>query len=152
MMTSKMNNKWINLAIRLILGFTFIGASIHKIIEPAEFAKIIYGYGLFPHLSINLIAIVLPFVELLTGLFLVFNVYSKASVTIIGVMLAGFMIAISINMVRGHEFDCGCFSFDSENLMSGTKSLLIRDIFLMALCIYLLRFSGSTSQIRATNE
>lgn len=135
---------------RWILGLTFIFASIHKIAAPAEFAKIIYGYDLFPQLSINLIAIVLPFVELVTGLFLVFNIYSKAAAILAGILLAAFTLAISINMARGHEFDCGCFSFGSHNPLEDTKFLLIRDIFLLGLCIFLLRFRTETSTKRAT--
>jgi hypothetical protein len=50
-------NQWIELAARWILGMTFIYASYNKILEPAVFAKIIYGYDLFPAVFINLIAI-----------------------------------------------------------------------------------------------
>jgi len=145
-MAFNFDNRWINLSIRWILGLTFIIASIHKIAEPASFAKIIYGYDLFPHFSINLIAIVLPFVEMLTGLFLVFNIYSKSAATLAAIMLVAFILAISINMMRGHSFECGCFSFGSDSTSAGTASLLIRDIVLIILCMYLLRYSGKTKQ------
>ena len=36
-----MGNSWIELASRWILGLIFIYASFHKIISPAEFAKIV---------------------------------------------------------------------------------------------------------------
>ena len=58
-------NQWLELATRLLLGVTFVYASYHKILAPAEFAKIVYGYGLFPHETINLIAIIIPFIELI---------------------------------------------------------------------------------------
>lgn len=151
-MATCLNNKWIEFSIRWILGLTFIAASIHKIAAPAEFAKIIYGYGLFPQLSINLIAIVLPFVELVTGLSLIFNLYSKAATILVCILLAGFTLAISINIARGYEFDCGCFSFSSENPLMSTKLILIRDIILLFLCIYLLRFKAEPSTKRAINE
>ena len=61
------NNSWIELAARWILGLTFIYASLHKILAPADFAKIVYGYNLFPEIFINLIAIIIPFLELVTG-------------------------------------------------------------------------------------
>ena len=138
-------------SIRWIIGITFIAASIHKIVWPAEFAKILYGYDLFPHITINLIAIVLPFVELVTGLSLVLNIYPKAAMTLAGIMLAAFTLAISINVARGHEFDCGCFSFGSENPLTGNKFLLVRDIFLLALCIYMFRSDGKPSKTRAMN-
>jgi len=150
-MGKKIDRKWIAFSIRWIIGITFIAASIHKIVWPAEFAKILYGYDLFPHFSINLIAIILPFVELVTGLSLIFNIYSKAATMLVGIMLAAFILAISINMARGHEFDCGCFSFGSENPLTGTKFILIRDIFLLVLCIYMFRFNEKPSTKRAIN-
>jgi uncharacterized membrane protein YphA (DoxX/SURF4 family) len=130
---------------RWVVGITFIVASFHKIAEPASFAKIIYGYDLFPHIAINFFAIVLPFVEMLTGLFLVLNFWPKASASLAGIMLAVFIIAISINMARGHVFDCGCFSFGSKSLMTGNWSLLIRDALLLSLCFGVLRSKDGAS-------
>ena len=69
-----LHSTWIELVLRWILGVTFLYASLYKIIEPAQFAKIIYGYYLFPDISINLIAIILPFVEFFTGLFLILGI------------------------------------------------------------------------------
>ncbi len=131
---------WIERLLRWFLGITFIYASIHKIIDPAEFAKIIYGYGLFPHFAINMIAIILPFVELVTGLFLLFGIYPKAAATIIGVLLVTFILAVTINLLRGYEFDCGCFSFNKNDTLSGRYFLLVRDIIFLMICLYLLRF------------
>ena len=53
-----LNNSWLELAARWFLGMIFLYASYHKIAAPAQFAKIIYGYYLFPDISINIIAIV----------------------------------------------------------------------------------------------
>ena len=62
-----LGNSWIELAARWILGVIFIYASYHKILAPADFAKIVYGYALFPAALINLIAIIVPFMELVAG-------------------------------------------------------------------------------------
>ena len=68
-------NHWIELAVRWILGVIFVYASYNKILAPAAFAKIIYGYDLFPAVFINLIAIIVPFLELFAGLALIIGVY-----------------------------------------------------------------------------
>lgn len=141
-MGNTLKNKWIESALRCLLGITFIYASIHKIAEPGEFAKIIYGYGLFPYSIINLIAIVVPFLELVTGLCLVLGIYPRSAAALIGVLLAAFILAISINLIRGYEFDCGCFSFGHEGSTSSSVQLLVRDIFYLLVCAYLLRFKG----------
>jgi uncharacterized membrane protein YphA (DoxX/SURF4 family) len=133
------DNSRIELAARWILGITFIYASFHKIIAPADFAKILYGYDLFPGVLINLIAIVLPFVELFSGLALILGIYPRSAALIVNGMLLGFIIALSINLVRGHEFDCGCFWPGQTGHTSSAELLLVRDIiyFVIGLQVFL---------------
>lgn len=134
--------KYMGLLLRLLVGLTFIYASYHKIIYPAEFAKVIYGYYLFPEFSINLIAIFLPYIELFAGIALIFNIYPKGAVIIINLMLTGFIIAISINLIRGHEFDCGCYRFGEAGHKSSALLLLFRDIGYFICGIIILKVSS----------
>ena len=135
-------NPWVELAARWILGATFVFASIHKIMDPAGFAKAIYSYGLFPAYSVNLIAILLPFLELFSGFALIFGIYHRAALIAISAMLILFIVALTINLVRGHAFDCGCFSSDGANSLTDTRVLLIRDILLFGLCAFDITFNG----------
>lgn len=137
--TDFFSSPYMDLAARLFLGSVFIYASIHKIMEPAAFAKVIYGYYLFPGASINLIAIVLPFIELLCGICLVTGIMPVSSAIITGAMLLSFIVAISINLARGQEFDCGCFSVTSSSHSSAVE-LLIRDSFYFAVSLYIIIF------------
>ena len=130
-------NPWLEMAARLILGAIFIYASYHKIIDPAAFAKIVYGYDLFPPATINLIAIIIPFVELITGAALIIGIYSQSAALIINAMLLFFILIISVNLIRGHEFDCGCFSIQSDPLDDSPGFMLGRNIVLLALGIYI---------------
>jgi len=136
-----LDNSWIELAARWILGMTFIYASYHKIISPADFAKIIYGYDLFPGVFINLISIILPFVELLSGLALILGIYPRSAALIVNGMLLGFIIALSINLIRGHEFDCGCFSFAESGNKASSKEVLVRDIIYLFLGLHVLFYT-----------
>ncbi|MDX1707016.1 MAG: MauE/DoxX family redox-associated membrane protein [Desulfobacterales bacterium] len=136
------NNSWIELAARWILGLTFIYASIHKILSPAEFAKIVYGYDLFPHVFINLIAIVIPFLELVAGLALIGGIYPRsAAIVIVGLLLA-FMTVLTVNLVRGHEFDCGCFAVSRNENSGSAKIALVRDIIYFVLGLQIVFFDG----------
>ena len=135
-------NNLIELTARWILGLTFIYASYHKILAPADFAKIVYGYGLFPHAVINLIAIILPFIEFVTGLALILGIYPRSAVLIINGMLVAFIIVLSINLIRGHEFDCGCFSVKKAGFLSSTEPMLVRDIIYLILGIHIFFFRG----------
>ncbi len=136
-----LNNSWIELIIRWTMGATFLFACYHKIIAPAHFAKIVYGYYLFPDFTINLIAIILPFLELFSALALILGVYPRSAALIINGMLFAFIIALSINLIRGVEFDCGCFSVGESGYSYSIGELLARDIFLFVLGLYMLFFN-----------
>ena len=137
-----LENSWIELAARWVLGLTFIYASYHKIFAPAYFAKIVYGYDLFPNDAINLIAIILPFIELTAGLALILGIYPRSAVSIVNGMLAAFIIVLSINLIRGHEFNCGCFSAQEAGYFSSSESTLVRDIVYLLLGLQIFLFSG----------
>jgi len=132
----------LELFFRLILGVIFMYASIHKMMEPASFAKVIYGYYLFPDSSINLIAITLPYIEFMCGIFLVAGIFPVSASVIITGMLAAFMIAISINLIRGHEFDCGCFSVKNSGKHASPLELLMRDALYIALSLHVVFYKG----------
>ena len=142
-LTNILNNSWIELAARWVLGATFIYASHSKILAPAVFAKIIYGYDLFPAILINLLAIILPFVELIAGMALIFGFYPRSAVLIVNVLLLAFIVSLSINIVRGHEFDCGCFAINAEDQSTFSGPLLIRDFVYFTLGIYVFFYRNS---------
>ena len=137
------NNSWIELAVRWILGITFIYASFHKIIYPADFAKIVYGYDLFPEMFINLIAIVIPFLELVAGFALILGFYPRSAAIIINALLLAFITVLAINLIRGHEFDCGCFSAGQSGYTSSPEVTLVRDIIYFILGMQIILFEGN---------
>jgi len=137
-----LSNSWIELAARWFLGATFIYASYSKILAPAVFGKIIYGYDLFPGVLINLIAITIPFVELVAGLALIIGFYPRSTALVIDAMLLVFITSLSINIIRGHEFDCGCFAINTGNQSTFSGPLLIRDLIYFALGSYVFCFKN----------
>jgi len=131
-------NGWLELAARWILGLTFIYASYNKILFPADFAKIIYGYDLFPNVLINLIAIIIPLLELVVALALIIGVYPRSAVSIVNTLLVAFIVLLAINLIRGHEFDCGCFAANNSGSTAANKVTLIRDFIYLALGLQVL--------------
>ncbi len=134
-------NPWIELFIRWLFGMTFIYASYYKIIDPAHFAKIIYGYYLFPEFLINLIAIILPYLELLCGIALILGIYPRSGIIVLQSMLLSFIIALSINLIRGHNFECGCFSFGEPGYGYSALQLLVRDVIYFGSGLQMLFFA-----------
>ena len=133
------NNGWIEIAFRWILGVTFIYASFYKIMSPMDFAKILYGYNLFPGFLINLIAIILPFVELISGLSLILGIYPRSAALIINGLLLAFILILAINIMRGHEFDCGCFS---ANKTGSPVMMVARDVIYLIMGLQVFLFNG----------
>ncbi len=123
--------------IKLILGISFIYASFHKIENPEAFAKILYGYGILPNFSINLFAIVVPFIELTVGFSLILGWFPRSAALIINMLLFLFILAIGFNLIRGHQFDCGCFSFASQNQPMSNILSLVRDLFMLGAGVFL---------------
>jgi len=124
-------------SLRLCLGLAFIWASWHKMLAPDQFALILYGYGIFPADSINLLAIYVPFVELAAGVCLISGVYKRSALILINAMLLGFILIIGFNLIRGHQFDCGCFSLGETKGVGSALGLLIRDLIMLGAGLFL---------------
>ena len=108
-MSKVLNNEYLLLASRLILGFVFILAAVSKTSDPESFALAISNYRLLPDFLINISAIILPWIELCTGLLLLFGISVKENSAICSVLLVIFIGAILISVLRGLDIECGCF-------------------------------------------
>jgi len=127
---------------RTVLAAVFLYACVHKILHPADFAKIIYGYKILPGWAVNPVAIVMPWFELATGLSLLLGVYPRAGAFLVSGMLLVFILAITFNLIRGLEFDCGCFTVSKTGHVSDARELLVRDVLYLLAGLQVLLFSG----------
>jgi uncharacterized membrane protein YphA (DoxX/SURF4 family) len=100
------------LLLRLALGCVFVVASLDKIQNPGQFAKNIANYRLLPYESIDGIAIILPWLEIITGTLLILGVWTRASALITISLLLAFIFAVSQALWRHLDISCGCFSTD----------------------------------------
>jgi uncharacterized membrane protein YphA (DoxX/SURF4 family) len=141
-------DKRIVLLFRLILGFTFIYASLDKISNPEQFARIIFNYHILPRFLINVYAVTLPWVEFFAGLFLILGVFTESASLLICFLLSVFVVAISINLFRGVNLNCGCFSTDPAGAKEGAK-LLIKDFVFLFLGIIVFFFNKSYARLTA---
>jgi uncharacterized membrane protein YphA (DoxX/SURF4 family) len=98
--------------LRVALGLVFIVASLDKIQHPESFATNIANYRLLPYRLINVSAIVLPWIEIVTGTLLVLGVWIRAAGIMTCGMLVMFIAAISQALLRDLDISCGCFSTD----------------------------------------
>ena len=104
--------------LRVALGAVFIVASLDKIQNPEAFATTVANYRILPYTFVNGIAIVLPWLEITTGTFLVLGTWTRAGTMMVCGLLAVFAIAIAQALARGLDISCGCFANnpDSEQM------------------------------------
>jgi len=121
-------NPYLILIIRLILGVIFVYASYDKILDPDKFARDINNFHIVPFGLENSIAIVLPWLELLIGLGLIFGFFIDGSSVISGALLVLFNLMILQAMLRGFNIECGCGL--KEGQMVGLSKLLENFVFM----------------------
>jgi putative oxidoreductase len=93
---------------RVALGVLFVYAGLTKL-EPLKFAHEVANYRLLPPGAVNLVAVTLPFIEILAGGLLVVGLRIRTAALVAGVLLCGFVVAMVTAWVRGLDVECGCF-------------------------------------------
>ncbi len=136
----------LTMAVRVLLGLVFIAAALPKIMDPPGFTKAIWAYELFPVWSLSPLALILPWLELFTGLALCLGLWVRAAALWVAALLLSFSLALSINLIRQHPVDCGCFGAstpgtESERL-ADMRWIILRDAGLLLLAIQVLWTTG----------
>lgn len=111
---------------RLAVAGLFLAACAAKIRDPEAFALAIHRYRILPGEWVNLVAIVMPWIELTCGLAVLAapaRLRAAGALLITG-MLAVFTVAISLNLLRGIEASCGCFSTRADAAVSDGWNLV----------------------------
>lgn len=111
-------------------------ASMDKLANLSDFAKIIYNYKILPVELVNLLAVFLPWLEFIVGLCLVIGKFEKASLLLYSFMLFIFLIALTQALVRGLDISCGCFSVEPSTT-SEIWLRIIEDIIMLFFSINL---------------
>ncbi|MEA2061602.1 MAG: MauE/DoxX family redox-associated membrane protein [Thermodesulfobacteriota bacterium] len=121
--------------VRIWLGIVFIYAGYDKIFHPKDFAQAVYNYQLLPDSLINITAVVLPWFEIVLGLFMVTGFWLEGCAVAGSALLFVFLSAMGVNMARGLNIHCGCFSVTAESAMDIWT--LLRDSILLLISVFL---------------
>lgn len=134
-MNNFLKNKYVLFICRVIIAFIFIYAGAEKISNPESFAVSISNYKILPTSIINIFAITLPWIELVSGVLLLLGISVKENSIINLSLLFVFTLAIIISIFRGLNIDCGCFGADNKIglLKLFENSLMIFSTFLLAM-------------------
>ena len=122
---------------RMLLAAIFLLASVPKIIAPHEFAIAVFRYQLLPDSAINLMAIFLPWIELVAAGAILIPRASAAAAAIFLSLLTVFTAAIAIDLIRGIDISCGCFTLAADAGPIGWWEVA-RDVGFLALAGFVL--------------
>lgn len=134
---------WLRVRCAIALGALFVAAALPKLADPPAFAKALWAYDLFPFWSVHTVALALPWLEAIAGLALCLGVKVRVAATWITVLLAAFILALSINLARRHPVDCGCFTSaltarTPDQKLGDMRWAILRDLGMLLLAVPLL--------------
>ena len=109
MNSSSVSRDYLTGILRLLVGGAFVLAGVLKIAAPAKFAGDVSNYRLLPHELINLVAILLPWVEVVSGAFVLAGIWLRSAALVIMSMTVVFFFTIVSALARGLNIECGCF-------------------------------------------
>lgn len=130
-------NRYLVLAFRFILGFIFLMSAIGKLIDLKGSVDAVYGFNVFPMAFAHFAGLVVPFIELLMALGLLFGVLTRLAALGASIMsIAFFLVKAHVLLIQGRQIDCGCFGALMSTMASVTIymdiPMLIMGIVIMA--------------------
>jgi len=132
---NQIKKSWIlSVIFRLLLGILFVYASFDKVLYPANFAIIIKNYQVAPDFTINLLAIIIPWLEMFCGIFLLIGLFSRGSALLLSLMLVIYIFALIIALITGLDIDCGCYGLGRN--IDFWK--IVEDVLLLGMTLHLL--------------
>jgi hypothetical protein len=136
--------KSIEVLLCFVLGVIFISSSVPKLRNPRGFVLIVLEYRILPPSIAFLYGRVLPPLEFLLALLLFTGTMVYLAAIVTGLLLVSFIVAMSMNIVRGRDLDCHCFGSKIQRKISWT--LVLQDGLLLCAAIALV-FVASMSVI-----
>ena len=121
---------YIIVLIRCALGIVFIYASYEKILYPAKFARDISNYHIVPFGLENIVALIIPWLELFIGVGLIAGIMVDGAALISGGLFVLFIILISQAILRGYNIECGCGLKEGE--IVGWRKVIENLLFLLS--------------------
>lgn len=121
------------LVLRIYIAGLFIYAGMYKINYTAEFAETIASYRLVPYWGVNLVAITMPWIELVSGILLICGIRVRSAIVVIGGLLVIFTAGVAVNLIWKAPIDCGCFHTLDDPISWKT---LVRDAIWIAMAVH----------------
>ena len=115
---------------QVVIGVVFIAASLAKIGDMATFASQIHNFRIVPIWSENLVAMTLPWVELVAGMCLILGIRARGAGILATILMVVFLVAVGQAVGRGLDIECGCFG-TADATKVGIQKLLENTVLTM---------------------
>jgi len=122
--------KSLALPARVLLGGILLYAGFTKLNDGWRFAEAIANYRILPAQANQLLALTLPWLEVVLGLLLVLGLWLRAAAGLASLLFLGFAVAVIAALARHLDISCGCFGTGSAAQL-GVQTLAL-DLFCLA--------------------
>ena len=130
------DNEYIILVFRLILAGIFLISAYGKLVDVERYSvDAVYNFGILPMVLARPFGLVMPFIEILCALGILFGVLTRLSSLGIALMSLAFFIAKAIVLSQGRSIECSCFGAVIDTLASVT---IFMDLPVMALALMIM--------------
>jgi uncharacterized membrane protein YphA (DoxX/SURF4 family) len=116
-----------------LVALVFLAAALGKIGDAATFARQIHYFRLLPPALENLLAMTLPWIELVAALAILFRVRPRAGSAVIAALMGLFVFVVAAALARGLDIECGCFGTADASRVGTAK--ILENIGLLALSL-----------------
>ncbi|HLP00685.1 MAG TPA: MauE/DoxX family redox-associated membrane protein [Opitutaceae bacterium] len=130
--------KRVEIILRLALAAVFVAAAVPKIADPAAFHDAILSYRLLPASLSAAVALWLPWLELCTGLALLWPRHRAAALGLMLALTVVFLAALGQAAWRELDIVCGCFGRPASVRGAAYLEYLGRDLALLLVTVWLL--------------
>lgn len=134
----------------VILAGVFATAALPKINDVAKFALNIDQYQILPSAGVRLLALCLPWIELVVGIGLLIPKVQKTSRRLCAALLLLFTAVHSSALLRGLDIQCACFGEISSG--SSVGEALVRNVSLLLLATAILYWEQIQKQHTKQNR
>jgi uncharacterized membrane protein YphA (DoxX/SURF4 family) len=118
---------------QVAIGAVFAVASLAKLGDLRAFAEQVHNFRMVPIASEHLVALALPWIELVAALALLFGIRARSAAVLVSGLLAAFTVAVLAALARGLDFECGCFGTADASHVGATK--VVQNLGLLALAV-----------------
>ncbi len=133
---------------RFVIAVTLLASGTSKISNPFRFLMNVYDYEIFSEQGGWVVAIFLPWVELLLGAVLLLDILAEGALLITLLMGLAFVAVQLWAIGSGLDISCGCFQGLNSEIRVGPATLLpgVTLILISAVGLSLKRSANNTSQ------